>query len=217
MKNDTPAVYLWNEQGNIRYGALEADWDAFSVNGAQGTLLFSTFGLERMRINGVGQVGIGTSTLRFNPLLTLGENLALTDNSGSFQFIQNDQLAAYLALDVNDFALINNRPGDLDLESQAIDFNTSLTTEALYINPFGSVGIKTDDPKSSLDVNGDISLSGSIGTLRYLQNNATLANTRFDSTALSITHSLLGGDIVLNARDGLIFKAGNTSPWSMFI
>jgi hypothetical protein len=149
--------------------------DARVASGIRGAgtylpLTMYTGGSERLRIDTSGNVGIGATpnTGTFNRELTL--------SSGAGQFcgftIQNTTtgtsggFAAYIN---NNLALLYNRSND------GLVLGTN-NTERMRIDNAGNVGIGTSSPTATLDVNGNLAITGSSRRITGDFSNTTLAN-----------------------------------------
>ena len=135
---------------------------------AADTFTVETAGTERLRITGIGSVGIGTD----NPAQKLeiygGARITSTDGSHGIHFYPNvvslgyQRIISYnttsfeyedLSFGVNDFIVTNG-----------------VTAERLRITSAGNVGIGSTIPTSKLDVSGDAKVSGVITATTFVGN-----------------------------------------------
>ena len=135
---------------------------------AADTFTVETAGTERLRITGIGSVGIGTD----NPAQKLeiygGARITSTDGSHAIHFYPDvtglgfQRIISYnttsfeyedLSIGVNDFIVTNG-----------------VTAERLRITSAGNVGIGSTIPTSKLDVSGDAKVSGVITATTFVGN-----------------------------------------------
>jgi hypothetical protein len=114
-------------------------------------------GTETVRITSSGDVGIGTT----NPTSDGGKTLQIEANSTpTLKLDQNNQFQALLQLRGNDLE-IRGSSGQMEFYTGNADGASS--TEKLRISSSGNVGINTNNPTSSLHVDGDVLVTG-VGT-----------------------------------------------------
>jgi fibronectin-binding autotransporter adhesin len=159
------------------------------VNVTEGTdpIIFATNTNERMRIDGSGNVGIGTTTP--DNILEVHGPPAVVRTSGSVaDFLNLDNLAT----SVGSGAAINFRSNNTmygavegvreGTNLGSLRFSTRGTTpsigvyERVRIDQNGNVGIGTDAPGSKLDVAGDLRLRGATSGYVGFQAPATAGN-----------------------------------------
>jgi hypothetical protein len=161
-----------------------------------------------------GNVGIGTDTPAMN-LDIRGVNL----DEGSVMSLGNSDMSHQLAFfsgrlnDPNPFILWHN--------TDPLRFATDLNgfKELMRINPNGNVGIGTDNPQESLDLNGTLRITnGSEGTGKVLTSDVN--GTATWSGGPHYIGEYYGGGIVFyvydNGQHGLIASATDQStavPW----
>ncbi len=147
---------------------VQGDTDTGLYAPAANTLGISTAGSERLRIDSLGNVGIGTSSP--------GANLELGTVGGSDQTIRiNSGGNGYLELfaDGSHNKLIS---GNAASGSSSLSFETSsggTENERMRIDSSGNVGIGTSSPGRTLDVNGVIRSDGTSGALAFGGNSST--------------------------------------------
>lgn len=139
---------MYQGTGNV---FINADSDGDSTSEAR-NVIFGNRGVEYMRVNGSGYVGIGTTAP--NEKLDVRGNIYIPQNN----YIYFDNSGHYI------------RRGASDVEIQGyngIQLRTSGTTR-LYINEIGNVGIGTTAPTANLHVNSSsntyVKVSSSSGT-----------------------------------------------------
>ena len=177
--------------------AVISSYLADSPNG-DGNLVFSTFNettgmVDRLIIDHSGKVGVGTMSPA--SLLTVGGTVEITGAGLKFSDGSLQPKAAF---------------GD----GHSLDADDGDPVDSVYVNQLGAVGIGTDDPQDTLDVNGHISLKG-----RYLQiyagydsnteysHNGIKFNCQWDGTQDIYTHNGPAAIIAFNKdanRDGEI-------------
>lgn len=167
----SPSPYNWNLHGNAN-----TDSDSDFIGTCDGSdLVFRTFNLERMRLTGDGNLGIGTSSP--NALLQVNVDQTTSQGSVAASFV-SEGTASTGSL----FLVPNTLPGSYNPLVQqgdyAIFWGDGLTPEgrnqnaALVIAPWtgnsgtglrilsnGNVGVGTSSPNYMLDVNGTINAS----------------------------------------------------------
>ena len=129
-----------------------------------GLLAASTLGTERMRLDNLGQVGIGTTTpysaLHLATSGTSGlttqanRGITLTDNNGPRITLENTSLG------VNAKAWVIHNDGT-NLSFSALNDNGASWAgyELVNLTRGGNVGIGTPTPQASLDINGTVRLA----------------------------------------------------------
>ena len=161
------------------FGTGPKSWIKGINTSAGGTISALTFGtafsteatgIERMRIAGNGNVGIGTDDPQriFNiesnvPVIRLSDNNAtdLVETTGFIEFYQgnNTAQAGFLGFPSSidsDIYIRNNT------SSGVIRFDTNGANERMRIDSSGNVGIGTDSPQNLLDVRGAAGVPGTL-------------------------------------------------------
>ncbi len=140
-----------------------------------GTLIFFTdaentdFSTERMRITGLGNVGIGTSNptekLQVEGNIFANGNVVINGTGGIIDLISSDgsiEITRFGGIPFIDFK--NNNSEDFDFRIQqtgnnSLNFESSNTASILFLDGLGNVGIGTVSPNFPLDVRGIVSIS----------------------------------------------------------
>ncbi len=172
---------------------------------AADTFTVETAGTERLRITGIGSVGIGTD----NPAqkLEVYGSARITSTDGShgielypdvtglgFQRIisYNRTSSAYenLSFGVNDFIVTNG-----------------VTAERLRVTSAGNVGIGSTIPTSKLDVSGDAKVSGVITATTFVGNltgvvNASSGVSTFTELKVGTAITMSAGIVTATTFDG---------------
>jgi len=221
------------EESSLRFQALSSTSTqeyadiALDPQAGSGALVFrNPYTSERMRIDGSGNVGIGTTS----PSTSLHvvkdaswEVARFEADSYPTATVYSQAAAKYAQLNIYD-TRINSEP-TMELRADTPHFNIRLddTGNVLTILDGGNVGIGTTSPSYKLDVAGDIYISN--GESLYLGN----ANSRISSNSSSdilyfpnndhIFGSVISGADVERMR---ITEAGNvgigtTSPDEKFV
>ena len=143
----TDQVVGLNAGGNFAAGvtAINTNSSNFDVSLGFVTRNASGDGVERVRIDADGNVGIGTSTI--NERLVLGS----ADSGSNFLQITNSTTTAandrglYVGIDANEAARVLNR------ENTDLIFSTN-NTEAMWLRSNGNLGIGTSGAATPLEV-----------------------------------------------------------------
>jgi hypothetical protein len=170
---------------------------------ATSTIAFSGGGVESVRIDSNGRVGIGgtPSTLLHiqatSPLLRIQ---AASGNSGALDFYRT--------------ASVNS--GQIACEStNALVFSTNTQTnsgltERVRIDQNGNVGIGTASPTATLDISG--SLNSTTGTITTLNSTSgTIATLNSTAGTIATLNSTSGTIATLNSTTGTIANLNSTS------
>ncbi len=145
------------------------------TGGLFGTLRFFTdaegidFSMERMRITGLGNVGIGTinptSKLQVDGNVSVNGDILVNGTAGNIIFNSLDtsiEITRFAGIPFIDFK--NNNTEDFDFRIQQtgtndMNFESSSTATILFLEGSGNVGIGTTNPLFPLDVRGIVSIS----------------------------------------------------------
>ncbi len=140
-----------------------------------GTIRFFTdaegidFSTERMRITGLGNVGIGTinpiSKLQVEGNVFVNGNVIVNGTVGIIDLSSSDgsiEITRFAGIPFIDFK--NNNSEDFDFRIQQtgtndMNFESSSTASILFLDGLGNVGIGTNNPLFKLDVRGIVSIS----------------------------------------------------------
>jgi hypothetical protein len=166
-------VYLDNLDGHI----------VFRASNAAGNLVFQTSASEKMRIDTVGNVGVGTAS----PGASVDIWKPYSAGTDSLRFSYNDGAAYWMGI----------QPYVVTAGNVGYKFRTnngSITSEALAITGAGSVGIGTASPLAKLDVSGSGTASlfrtvhiGSGGSLLFEGTGATSSRFSIDVNIFRVT------------------------------
>jgi len=173
------AGYTYNVYSSI---GIYSNWDG-SV-GNIGKITFTTKGSERMRINYDGNVGIGT----MNP----ATKLHVSSSTGTYPRFEtnNNAEGEYSGIEfgIPAFSSLQrakiisatyaNNASDLQFCTNSTSGTTAGTR--MVINKDGNVGIGTASPGYTLDVNGNVNVSGGMRITSYMTgNNGIYSGQRF--------------------------------------
>jgi excisionase family DNA binding protein len=133
-----------SDASGITINATGASQDFQILTGGTGS------GNERFRIDSSGNVGIGVT----NPgaLLQVGGNVA---TSGNLFFTTSNAGVFFDAIGTFNNGVFKDGSGNMD-------FRVNSTTERMTIDTLGNVGIGTTTPSESLELNGNIELTGQL-------------------------------------------------------
>jgi hypothetical protein len=119
-----------------------------------------------MVINSNGNVGIGTagpiSLLHVNGQSRFEDNIRVKNNEPLMWLTVGGSDRSMLKLTSGDILQVGESAGD---SNDAIQFKITGYDNAMYIDSSGNVGIGTTSPGQKLDVNGNINVSASEGTI----------------------------------------------------
>jgi hypothetical protein len=178
-------------------------------------------GLEAMRIDASGNLGIGTTTATnlldvfTTPSAGGSEGLTVRDGTRSFQFGQTGSTYSYNGIGANEnliYALGNTMRFLAD--GQAIAFNAG-TAERMRITSAGLVGIGTSSPTRTLDVNGYVQIGstaeGRLGIGEKLSTGAAHIQMGEGRSGSGYAYIDLIGDTTYNDY-GIRILRGNSGP-----
>ena len=167
------------------------------------TIAFSEGGVESMRIDSNGRVGIGGVPSTLLHIQSTSPSLriqAASGNSGSLEFYRT--------------ASVNS--GQIACEStNALVFSTNTQTnsgltERLRIDQNGNVGIGTASPTAKLDISGSLnSTTGTIAT--FNSTTGTIANLNSTAGTIATFNSTTGTIANLNSTTGTIATINSTT------
>ena len=212
-------------QGNLR---IAADTNNVATGA---TIEFQVSGSERMRINSLGDVGIGTTSPNAKldvQSSTTGNLLARvynpntgTSSSATFRIASSANNANSASLQFSDSTaytatISGDRVQGLVFRTSASGSNPITIPERMRITPTGNVGIGTTSPSSKLEVNGDIDTTGSNGYLINgmawaLENSGVLTLGDWDGNEFSTRIMDENSNEVLRVTGGRV-GIGTTSP-----
>jgi len=185
--NTTVALYLSPTNGTLTLGSIRAGFiKAINVGGGVTALTFGTNSsgadpTEKMRIDGSGNVGIGTNLPGYK--LDVAGSARLQPSSGYNFFFQTSGTAARINY-LNDAFSAN-----ISASYRATDFvwQKSDGNEVVKIDSSGNVGIGATSPLTKLEIAGSNNNTWSV--------TASITGTTMDVTAVS-SGTLAVGDLV---------------------
>jgi len=133
----------------VLWGVGDTNRPGFLGDNTNKVLQFHNNGSERMRLDGSGNVGIGTQTATSGRVHVHGGNVRITNTSDVGLKLRHTS-ATY------DFNILQNSNGDLELNYGTIDF--------VRIKSSGNVGIgsNANNPQYKLDVDGTSRVTGGL-------------------------------------------------------
>jgi hypothetical protein len=161
-------------------------------NFGSGPMLFGTGGVERIRIDAAGNVGVGTAT----PGSYFGVPARL-DVSGPLHGVINANGAtgysSAITFSENGVAkwALSSR-NSYDSPSNRLSFFNNSSNEVLTVLNSGNVGIGTTNPQARLDVNGSVAISGALLDTAYGRirvGNGVVTPTVYDAYATAVVDS----------------------------
>ena len=208
VKNDIPLNILscaWDGYTYVNSAAIYVSVaDPIGSNSVPMYLRFytgtnSSDAVERVRITQTGRVGIGTNT----PVTTLDVNGASTFR-GVMDYTGNNTTNGGITTTSN--LLVNGTSG------MAINQNSSTVTNYFA----GRVGIGTNNPATTLDVNGTTTIRGTLDMQSNVISNQAAYATPYSLSGLTNTITLGGGTnyyywAVTNNPSGLFIAKNSTT------
>jgi len=197
-----PNAYLSGNSGTIGMQDNSASILAYNSTGSGGitnTLRFITGSAERMRVDGSGNVGIGTSS----PSAKL-----TVSGSGDVAQFTNGTRSAYIALDSSGFNMFTGagQTGNGIYASAASNYTALYTasSERMRIDSSGNVGIGTSSPGAKLHVLGsEIRLQNTGGFYSFYDTAGT--------TRVGYIQNATGNIAIVNEQAGYVnFYTSNT-------
>ncbi len=186
------------------------DTDGGLFSPADGVVTLKTNGNERLRVDAIGTVGIGTTApSSWSKLHIYGGNLLVENTTNPTIALNTGTYFADLGVATTAGALSSSSAiGDLVLRSQAgkVFLQSGTGAAAMTIAASNKVGIGTTSPVQALDVNGSTNITGSI----FFPNQAN-STTRgiFGTVAANDFWSIFGyadtddvGQMILETGDG---------------
>jgi hypothetical protein len=172
-------------KGDIKTGLFTLASGSDGQGGTPGTVAVATNGVERLRVDASGNVGIGTQSAHGGVHIAHGDGQWGKWNYGADLVIDGTRNNAIALLDhtsSNPWAIVNSGvPSDGTSTSSRLQFasmpllddssskdTAPNVTMTLLSN--GNVGIGTSTPQTALDVNGDVTINSAKAT-------ATTVNT----------------------------------------
>lgn len=180
-------------------------------NGASKTLTIGTDGIERIRINSLGNIGIGTNSPLDYQVYGYGANLEIKGGRGGGFISTNSTATHRMVFSVDSSSAVGMIK---TVTNTPITFGIN-DVEKVRITSSGSVGIGTTSPSSALHVASNI---GQTGYVAYIQNTGAggglkLYNADWDATDYLLYASNGGGYIsVINGNGNL--GLGTATPTS---
>ncbi|QIN96876.1 hypothetical protein [Synechococcus phage S-N03] len=228
------------DTGNLYFadgtGAGSEDAGQITYDHSDNHLHFSTVASERMRINAVGNVGIGTSAIKSNLHVRGGDSGITATPSGQSGIIvesgaaESGALQFYNAPGTNAYVNFGDS-GSLDVGYIRYDHNDNklsiqtLGSERLHLTSAGDLGLGVSPTNTVLDINNPASGSSSytgVGVssviqsdvtldFRYFRSTAGTQNTTFNLTSLyhfSATQGTFGGTSSVDSQYGFAVDSG---------
>lgn len=172
---------------------------------AENSIIFYTGSplLESMRINGLGNVGIGTSTP--DQKLDVNGNIALTNGIARIEFKESTDVKSYIEWNGTDLILQNDESVGADIILDATDdliFQTGTSgLTRMIIDEDGDVGIGTTVPLADLHISGNARVQSSNPRVQF-----TNASGAFFGQLLGINNDIVLENTIPNVGR-LIFDA----------
>jgi hypothetical protein len=166
--------------GGQEQGQIIAESGIIGLNGLGKTTL-NVNSSPRLTVNSDGNVGIGNN---YN-----GDfyKLSVKSNTSSIASFLNEDPSGMINLNYNDkhFLQVSSTAaiyyGNVDIDfqaSNAINFETGLTSRLFVGGNFGNVGVGTKTPTAKLEVNGYTKLGSDAPAIKILKINSTTASTQ---------------------------------------
>ena len=203
------AIQMWSNNAStdntLNFGGGAGDTNAVSqmifYTAANGSILTGT---ERMRIDGSGNVGIGTASPNNAKLvISSTDSNKISIDGGS---IQNGMRWEAVG-GANGFYLFNGTYGTAGFGLYNINTNSS----PLWIQNGGNVGIGTTGPNSKLDVNGDFRFSDVTGGSAQV-NKIYIGSSGNAGDRIDFVNSAAEETIPLSLNDSGNIGIGTTNP-----
>lgn len=198
---------------------FQPDFRMATPAGSNYPIKFYTNDNLRMHISETGNIGIGSSGTPAVPLhinSTVSESFRIQGPTAYQTFYNNNDYKGYVQA-WTDALGFGSTPGN------ALRFYTNGGTERMAILPNGSIGINNAAPAYSLDVAGDVNLSGALrtngtaGTPGQVLISAGNANPQWSNAAFSNQVRFAADFSQLNATPMQYTQRDNFSPTDVSI
>jgi hypothetical protein len=212
----------------------DVDTGMFTPSG--NVISFATSGVERLRIDNIGNVGIGTTSPTANLSVTgnavfgqTGSSIGATvsvkriGNNYNLELVGvTDGVTNFAVLGGSTNMLWTSRANYFDIQTNTAGKGLALTTNggSLFLSSSGNVGIGTTTPTSTLQVSGLVTANSGIFdnisfTSPILSSGSLVSFTHPDNSGSSVYDAIISGQLhITRSANGGIYNLATETNWN---